>query len=181
MNPSIKILGISGSLRVNSSNHAVVRAAARLAPDNVDFKIYEGLQKLPHFDGNEKPPDAVVDFRTQLANADGVFICTPEYAFGVPGTLKNALDWTVYTGEFYHKPVAVIAAATSGDKALASLLLTLSALTARVGEGASLLIPAIRSKINTEGGISDDSTLKSIDSVLKALIAEIERSELKDN
>jgi len=94
-----------------------------------DFeRIYGGLDDLPHFspdrDGDD-PPRSVGRLRELLRTADGVLIGTPEYAFGVPGALKNALDWTVSSGEFDGKPVAAISASplyTGGAKAHASLL-----------------------------------------------------------
>jgi NAD(P)H-dependent FMN reductase len=113
----ISILAISGSLRANSSNNAVIVTAATLVAGEVDFIIYEGLGSLPHFNGRENPAPEVIEFRKLLSEADGVFICSPEYAFGVPGSLKNALDWTVSTGDLVNKPVALITAATGGDKA----------------------------------------------------------------
>src|SRR5688572_2786888 len=94
----MKILAISGSLRNNSSNTALVRAIIKLAPPGMEFRMYEGLGTLPHFiqgmDGMNSP-DTVREFRSLVEHADGVMICTPEYAFGVPGVLKNALDWLV--------------------------------------------------------------------------------------
>ena len=92
--------------------------------------LYDGLGNLPHFDDSKHPPETVTAFRTLLQVCDGVLICSPEYAFGVPGSLKNALDWTVSSGEFVHKPLALITAATGGDKAHAALLDTLCACAA---------------------------------------------------
>ena len=83
----------------------------------------------PDLDG-EDAPTPVVHLRTLLGGSDGVLICTPEYAFGMPGSLKNALDWTVSSGDLNEKPVAAISASplhSGGDKAHASLLLTLTA------------------------------------------------------
>src|SRR5579871_3597845 len=128
--PDISILAISGSLRSNSSNNAVNNAAAELVYGDVNFIIYQGLGCLPHFNDSQDPAPEVLEFRKMLTEADGVLICSPEYAFGVPGVLKNALDWTVASGEFVNKPVALITAATGGTNAHASLLLTLTALSA---------------------------------------------------
>jgi len=164
------IVAISGSLRANSSNNAVINAAAELVYGEVDFIIYEGLGSLPPFDDSKQPANEVTEFRNLLRLADGILICSPEYAFGVPGILKNALDWTVSTGEFVSKPVAVITAATGGDKAHASLLLTLSALSARVTEQGTLLIPFVRSKLNENGEVKDPATKQSIKQVMEALV-----------
>lgn len=88
----------------------------------------------------------------------------------VPGSLKNALDWTVSSGDFVDKPVALITAATSGDKAHASLLLTLSALSAKLSVETNLLISFIRAKITAEGNIKDAETINALQAVLHALI-----------
>ncbi len=116
------------------------------------------------------PPATVEAWRRQLSEASAVLICTPEYAFGVPGSLKNALDWTVSSGDFVDKPVALITAATSGDKAHASLLLTFSALSAKLSEETNLLISFIRAKITAEGNIKDAETINALQAVLHALI-----------
>ena len=90
---------ISGSLRTASTNTALVRAAAALAPDGVEVTVYDGLGDLPHFSpelGEEDAPAARPKFCGECsAGLIGVLICTPEYAFGMPGSLKNALDWLV--------------------------------------------------------------------------------------
>lgn len=176
----MRILAISGSLRADSSNKYLLRFIARQAPENIEIVFYEGLGDLPHFspdldDANSSA--AVSSLRQQLRSADGVLICTPEYAFGVPGSLKNALDWTVSSGELWHKPTAVISAsplATGGEKAHASLLLTLTALAANVPEGGKLTIPAIKKKLTTTGNVVDPETALALKAVLDALVQVIE-------
>ena len=176
----MRILAFSGSLRASSTNTALVRATAMLAPQNMEITIYDGLADLPHFspelDGDDPPP-SVHSLRNLLQAVEGVLICTPEYAFGVPGVLKNALDWTVSSGEFNGKPVAAISASplyTGGDKAHASLLLTLTALGANVPEGGKLKIPAVGKKLNSNGEVSDLETRQALRSVLDALVLTIE-------
>jgi chromate reductase len=98
--------------------------------------------------------------------------CSPEYAFGVPGVLKNALDWTVSSGEFSGKPVVAISASplwSGGDKAHASLLLTLTALGANVPEKGKLMIPTVNKKLNANGDIVDIETMQALKMVLDAL------------
>ena len=171
----MRILAISGSLRASSTNTLLVRAIMKLAPGNMEFTLYEGLDDLPHFSPDidtEDAEPAVATLRRQLQASDGVLICTPEYAYGVPGSLKNALDWTVSSGELVNKPVVVISASPSilgGDKAHASLLLTLTALSAHIVEGGTLIIPLIRTKINANGEITDPTTVEALKSVLNAL------------
>ena len=102
-----RILAISGSLRSASSNTAVLQAIAALAPTEVQVVLYSGLSELPSFNPDldtATPLPAVSEFRKQLLASDGVLISSPEYAHGVPGTLKNALDWLVRSGELYEKP-----------------------------------------------------------------------------
>ncbi len=171
----MRILAISGSLRASSTNTTLVRAITRIAPENMEFTLYDGLGELPHFSPDidvEDAPPSVATLRRQLQDADGVLICTPEYAYGVPGSLKNALDWTVSSGEFVSKPVVAISASPSlmgGDKAHASLLLTLTALSANIVEGGALIIPLIRTKLDGNGDVSDSATVDALRSVLAAL------------
>jgi NAD(P)H-dependent FMN reductase len=128
----MKIVAICGSLRAQSSNLALLRAAQRLAPEGIDLTIYEGLEKLPHFnpDDDEEgamPPHAVAELRSLLAAADGILISSPEYAHGVPGSLKNALDWLVSDGALVDKPIALISASpVGGQYAQGSLIETLT-------------------------------------------------------
>lgn len=176
----MKILGISGSLRAASANTALVRAAAALAPEDMTVTLYEGLGSLPHYtpdlDGDD-PPAPVAEWRAQLRAADGVLFCTPEYAHGMPGSLKNALDWIVSSGEFDGgKPTAVLSASPSflgGDKAHASLRQILAVVGAKVPEGGTLIVPFARTKMDAAGEISDPATLDALRAVLKALAQEI--------
>lgn len=167
------ILGISGSLRANSSATAVLKQAANLLPANAVFTLYEGTGQLPHFDDSEMVPETVMRFRQLLEDSDGVIICTPEYAFGVPGTLKNALDWTVSTGGFVNKPVALITASSVGKNAHAALLLTLSAISANIPGSSALLIPFIRARIDDQGNINDLALLHSVQQLIDSFMSVI--------
>jgi chromate reductase len=171
----MRILAISGILRASSTNTTLVRAIATMAPDGIEVTIYDGLGDLPHFtpdlDG-DAPPRSVSYLRDLLRAADGVLICTPEYAFGVPGTLKNALDWTVSSGEFDGKLVAAISASplyTGGEKAHASLLLTLTALGAIVPDEGTLIIPGVKTKLAPNGKVTDPMIAQALTSALNAL------------
>ncbi|PWT74125.1 MAG: hypothetical protein C5B59_11770 [Bacteroidetes bacterium] len=101
-----KIVCIAGSIRKDSSSYALAKSIPQLVQNPMDFILFEDLARLPHFDGEEPAPEIISRFRSEIHSADGVIICSPEYAFGIPGSLKNALDWTVSSGEFYQKPVA---------------------------------------------------------------------------
>jgi chromate reductase len=172
----IHILAISGSLRPNSSNNAIINTLAAMAPQHVTVTTYNGLATLPHFNpelDTDTAPQAVAQFRALLKQADGVLICTPEYAFGVPGSLKNALDWTVSSSDFVDKPTALITASSQGGNAHASLLVTLGAISAKIDAGAALLISFIRSKVNSDGQVTDADVLASLQNVLNALLQTI--------
>jgi NAD(P)H-dependent FMN reductase len=111
------ILAISGSLRQRSLNSAALRAAAEVAArTGIPVAIDESVRTLPHFDPDleARPPDAVLRFREACDGADGVLLAVPEYAFGIPGAFKNALDWTVGSGALYRKPVALLSVAPPG-------------------------------------------------------------------
>lgn len=177
----IRILAISGSLRANSSNTAILCAIARLAPQKIEISLYNKLDNLPHFNpeiDSDRPLAAIQDWRTQLKQSDGVIICTPEYAYGVPGVLKNALDWIVSSGEFINKPTAVIGASPSpdgGNRARDSLVQTLAVMMADIVEGATLLIPGISAKLNNQGEVTDPMTARALKSLLDNLVAAIDK------
>lgn len=187
----MKILGISGSLRTSSTNTTLLKSILHAqvldqtaTPPTTTVSLYEALGHLPHYNAElDDPvsaiestdsiaPTAVRHWRTSLATADGVIICTPEYAFGIPGVLKNALDWTASSGEFVGKPVLAISASpgyTGGDKAHASLLLTLKALSAQVIPSGSISIPAIRQKLDNQGNLTDSHLTATLSTGLSDL------------
>jgi chromate reductase len=173
-NSRIKILAISGSLRPGSSNNMIIKIVADMVPEDVEIEIYNGLSSIPAFDDIDNKP--VDDLRKRIREADGVFICTPEYAFGVPGALKNALDWTVSSGDFDKKPVALVTASSVGDKGHAALLHTLTALSADVVPEATLLISFIRAKLNAQGVITDEATKRALKAVVDNFIILIKDS-----
>ena len=167
----LKILAISGSLRASSSNAVILEAIQKMVPEDIDFFIFKGIDGLPHFDDAEQVPIAVTVWRKHLQDADAVLICSPEYAFGIPGSLKNALDWTVGSGELVNKPLALITAATGGEKAHAAWLQVFTALSANIPPAGALLIPFVRSKLSAGGSITDDTTRQAVQQLLNNLIA----------
>ncbi len=171
---TIRIAAISGSLKTTSANTCILKHLATLAPKNVSVSIIEGLDNLPHFnpDTAENIPSVQI-FRQQIKEADAVIFSTPEYAFGVPGVLKNALDWLVSSGELNEKPIAAISASplyTGGDKALASLLLTLTALGTKFTPQSTISIGNIKNNVTAEGMITNAETIQSLQTVLHNLI-----------
>ena len=120
----MKILAICGSLRRESTNTNALKALATIAPD---FEIYDGLGALPHFNPDldlegAAPPAEVAELRAKLRAADVVVISTPEYAHGLPGVLKNMLDWLVSDGTLVGKRVVIINATPPAEFAQASLI-----------------------------------------------------------
>ena len=113
----MRLLAIAGSMRATSSTAALVRAAARLAPPGVVVEPYDGLAALPQFSPDldvEPLPAAVAGLRAALAACRALVIATPEYAHGMPGALKNALDWLVSATEPIDLPVLLISASPGG-------------------------------------------------------------------
>jgi NAD(P)H-dependent FMN reductase len=145
--PIIRLLAISGSLRAASSNTALLHAAASLAPEEVEVRVYERLGDLPHFnpDLEGAEPPVVKDFGAQVGAADGIIISTPEYAHGVPGVLKNALDWLVGGFDFINKPVALFNTSPRSTYALASLTEIITIMSGRIIPEASITV-ALREK-----------------------------------
>lgn len=175
-NRSMKLLAISGSLRGKSANATLLRAIIAMAPPDATVTIYDDMAQLPHFNPDLDVDDSLVPvarWRDYLRATEGVLICTPEYARGVPGSLKNALDWIVSSGEFVNKPVAVVSASphpTGGKIALASLVGTLEMMSAVIVEGATLTVPFVTQKLGTTGDIIDDETRLQVQSLMDALI-----------
>ncbi|MGI8694007.1 MAG: NADPH-dependent FMN reductase [Geodermatophilaceae bacterium] len=157
---TVQLLLISGSTRHGSTNTAALRSAAAAPPDGVTATVFASLADLPAFnpDHDRDPlPSAVTDLRRQLAAADAVIFCTPEYAGALPGSFKNLLDWTVGGEEIYRKPVAWInvAAEGRGVGAHASLATVLGYVGAEVIEAACVSLPVPRDAVGPDGLITD--------------------------
>jgi len=137
-------LAVCGSLRRASSNLALLDAAARLAPDGVRVRLHS-LAALPPFnpDLEDAMPTPVRDWRAAIGAADGVLISSPEYAHGVSGVMKNALDWLVSGPEFVGKPVVLLNATTRAGYAPAQLTETLRTMSGAVIDDASLSLPLL--------------------------------------
>jgi chromate reductase len=139
----MKVLGISGSLRRDSHNTNLLRAAAELVDGEVELELWDGLKAVPPYDEDDdvaEAPAAVAGLRAAIAGADAVLFATPEYNASIPGQLKNALDWVsrpIATNPLRNKPVAVVGASTGAFGAVwsqAELRKVLAAIGARVLE-----------------------------------------------
>ncbi len=166
-----KIIAISGSTRTNSTNLNLIRAIETLTAERFDMVIFNEIASIPHFNPDLDTPEApaaVTDFRNKLREADGILICTPEYAMGVPGSLKNAIDWTVSSCEFSHKPTALITASSVGQKGHAALMETLKIIEATITSDTQLIVPFAKTKVNAGNQITDEKTLGEILALLNA-------------
>jgi chromate reductase, NAD(P)H dehydrogenase (quinone) len=159
----VRVLAISGSLRAGSSNTALVGAAARVAPAGVQVSVCPALGDIPPFnpDLEGRPVSPVRRFRAALDSCDAVLISSPEYAHGVSGVLKNALDWVVGSGELIDKPVALVNASARATLAHASLKDTLATMSARVVDDASIVVPLDGRSWDADG-IAGDARLSTL-------------------
>ena len=167
----MKRLALSGSLRSRSINTALLRAAARLAPPMMSITVFDGLGRLPLFnpDDEVRAPDAVAHLRGRVAAADALIIASPEYAHGVTGTIKNALDWLVAFEPFVHKPVAVLNASPRAHHADGALRETLRTMAAVVVEPASIAIPLLGTGFDEDTMVASPTVAASIRVALAAL------------
>ena len=142
-----RVLLICGSTRAASSNAAALRAVQGLGLPGLRTDLYESLRELPAFVPDEEPvPAPVADLLDRIRSADAVVICTPEYAGGLPGSLKNLLDWTVGGGELYDKRVAWLDVANPGrgEGARTQLAVVLGYVGARIVQEACVHLPVER-------------------------------------
>jgi chromate reductase, NAD(P)H dehydrogenase (quinone) len=157
-----RILLVSGSTRGGSANTAALRTMRAVAGRPVTAVLYEGLSTLPAFnpdDDREPLPPAPAELRREIAAADAVVFCTPEYAGSLPGSFKNLLDWTVGGGEMYGKPAAWINVAAPGRGAGAegSLASVLGYIGAAVIERACRRITLSGQAVGPDGLVNDPS------------------------
>ena len=178
----MRALAISGSLRRESYNTQLLRAAEELAPDGLGIDVYHGLAQIPPYDSDEEAvgtPRSVADLKRRVAAADVVLIATPEYNSSIPGQLKNALDWVsrpIKESPFRGKPAAVIGASTSaygGVWAQAELRKVLGILGARVVEG-EVAVPNAAEHFDPEGQLLHGEAREQLEQLLDDLVAAAE-------
>ncbi|HXQ62528.1 MAG TPA: NADPH-dependent FMN reductase [Acidimicrobiales bacterium] len=178
-----RVLLVSGSLRSASTNTAVLRTAAEVAPGGTGCRIYDRLARLPAFDPDEdrRPLHPEVElFREAIHEADAIVFSTPEYAGALPGSLKNLLDWTIgddQVGSIDDKPVGWINASPRGaDGAHAELRTVLGYAHARIIEAACVRVPVTPTMIGHAGVIEDEPARASVARVLAALARAVHAS-----
>ncbi|MEV0807143.1 NADPH-dependent FMN reductase [Micromonospora sp. NPDC050200] len=185
------VLAISGSLREASFNTALIRAAQRLAPAGLTIEQYTDLGAIPPFneDVEAQPPAAVVDLRERIAAADALLVATPEYNYGVPGVLKNALDWasrpsfpiTSWVSPLAHKPIAIVGAAPTGMGTVRAqlqlrqlFLWTDSAVVTKP----EIIVTNAHEKLAADGTVKDETTENLLRTLLDALATKIRVTQL---
>jgi chromate reductase len=176
----MRILAISGSLRRDSQNTWLLRAAADELPAGDELVLWDGLREVPPYDQDEDvepAPAAVAALRAAVAEADAVLFSTPEYNSSVPGALKNALDWAsrpIATNAFRNKPVAVIGSSAGVFGAVwaqGELRKVLAAMGARVAD-VEVAVGRVEEKLDAEGRLTDDTVRIEVEDALATLLAE---------
>lgn len=175
----IRILAISGSLREKSYNTALLHATAKLAPDDMEIIIYDEMGLLPLFNPDRESEEivAVKKLQEELAKSNGLIISSPEYAHGISGVLKNALDWLVSGAEFPAMPVVLCNTSPRATHAQAALREVVSTMSGHIIESASILVPLLGSHLDAEGIIRDKEMSREI--IDKLLIFKDEIMEYK--
>jgi chromate reductase, NAD(P)H dehydrogenase (quinone) len=177
----MRVLGISGSLRRDSRNTALLRHAGDLfEAEGAEFAIYHGLRDIPPYDEDydtEDAPEAVSRIRDAVRDADAVFFVTPEYNSSIPGALKNALDWVsrpVATNPLRYKPVAVIGASAGMFGAVwaqAELRKVLGAIGARVTEG-EVAVSRAGERFDESGRLNEPNLEREVHEVIATLLSD---------
>lgn len=168
------ITALCGSLRANSINRTLLKAAEEIASIyGADVHLYDELGSLPIFnpDHEDCKDHAVAAFRDALRTSDAVLIASPEYAHGVTGAIKNALDWVVASGEFMQKPVACLNASGRATIAQAALIETIHTMDAKIIENACLTIPLNGKNFGVTDILNDEASRSLLHRALDRLIA----------
>ena len=183
--PRVKVLAISGSLRRDSHNTALLRAAAELLPPSVELELYDGLKLVEPYDEDDDighGPRRARRFREAIEGADAILVATPEYNSSIPGQLKNALDWASRPkGEnaLWGKPVAVVGASTGMFGAVwsqAELRKVLGASGARVIDEELPIPHAHEVAFTADGRLADPETRGRYTEILDELVSLAEQA-----
>ncbi len=183
----MRVLGISGSLRRDSHNTTLLRAAGEIAGEHgAEFEVFDGLKAIPPYDEDDDAgigPASVARFRRAIADADALLFATPEYNSSIPGALKNAVDWASRpkdTTPLRNKPVAVIGASTGMFGAVwaqAELRKVLGATGARVTE-VELAVGHAHEHLDPTGHLSDPAQQEALRDSVLVLMGELQNAEL---
>lgn len=165
------IFVIIGSASQNSANEKLIENFTTLTTNFFDVTVFKDLKTLPHFDPElsvHQPPIEIINFRKAIAQSDGIVICTPEYVFSIPSGLKNAIEWCVSTTVFSDKPIGLITASADGQKGHEELQLIMKTVMTKFTDETTLLIQAIKGKINEQGEITDIKTKEALVQFIEA-------------
>jgi len=183
----MRVLGISGSLRRDSHNTTLLRAAGEIAEEHgAEFEVFDGLKAIPPYDEDDDAgpgPASVARFRRAIAGADAVLFATPEYNSSIPGVLKNAVDWAsrpVDANPLRNKPVAVIGASTGMFGAVwaqAELRKVLGATGARVAE-VELAVGHAHEHLDAAGHLADPAQQEALRDSVLVLLGELQNTQL---
>jgi len=183
MTDMISILGISGSLRHVSYNSALLKAMGKLAPESIEFVIFEEVADLPLFNPDRSEEDIPVVGRLNdaVAKADGIVIATPEYAGGISGVMKNTLDWLVGGPDFINIPVALPNTSPRASLAQAALRTVLTTMSAVIVEEASINIPLLSTDLDAVGIANNKKLSKIVETSLREFEASIRRLQVEQS
>ena len=178
MNKKIKILGFAGSLRKDSYNKSLLRAALELVPIDAELETFD-LEGIPPFnqDFENQPPEKIKGFKAKIRSADAILIATPEYNYSIPGILKNAIDCASRPygdNAFEGKPVAVMGASigTLGTaRAQYHLRQSFVFLNMYPINQPEVMVPMVNEKIDKNGRVTDQKTRDKIRGLLESLVA----------
>jgi chromate reductase len=178
MDKKIKILGFAGSLRKDSYNKSLLRAALELVPKDAELETFD-LEGIPPFnqDQENQPPEKVKEFKAKIRAADAILIVTPEYNYSIPGVLKNAIDCASRPygdNAFEHKPVAIMGAsigAMGAARAQYHLRQCFVFLTCFALNQPEVMVPFANDKIDKNGKLTDQKTRDKIRELLESLVS----------
>jgi chromate reductase len=182
MDKPITILGFAGSLRKDSYNKALLRAAMKLIPKSTKLEIFD-LEGIPPFnqDLENRMPEKVKEFKAKIKAADAILIATPEHNYSIPGVLKNAIDWAsrpLGDNSFEGKPVAIMSASPGtlgGARAQYHLRQILVSLNMHAINRPEVIVASADEKIDENGNLTDEETRKRIRQLLESLVDWIKR------
>lgn len=177
MSKTVTILGFAGSLRKNSYNEALLRAAIELLPKGAKLEIFD-LEGIPPFnqDLENRMPEKVKDFKAKIRATDAILIATPEYNYSMPGVLKNAIDWASRPygdNSFEGKPAAVMSASPGmlgGARAQYHLRQVCVSLNMHLINRPEVFVTFAADKIDENGRLMDEISCKLIEELLGNLV-----------
>ncbi len=165
------ILFINGSASSNSANQKLIEKIASMMNTRFKLTFCKDLKLLPHFDPElsiDNQTKEIIEFRNEIERAVGIILCTPEYIFSIPSGLKNAMEWCISTTLFSGKPLGLITASASGEKAHEELLLIMQTVMAKFTKETTLLIQGIKGKFDSNGELIDEKTIRQLSDFIAA-------------